>query len=76
VLAEYADGKPGPAEPEPEEAEDGSQEQLETLVELLLPPNAASDERAALRKRLGLPDNSDLDPPVLGRASAPAATSG
>jgi len=29
VLAEYADGKPGPAEPEPEEVETGLEEEID-----------------------------------------------
>jgi hypothetical protein len=77
VLAQYADGKPREAElyPEEEKEEIRLEEEIEALIDLVLPPDASPEERAAARERLRLQDDMDLNPPALDDLALPGANS-
>ncbi len=60
VLAEYGDGKTGPAEEEDTLSEE---DQREAAFDALVPLDWSWEDRVALRERLGLPPEEDLRPP-------------
>jgi hypothetical protein len=62
VLAEYGDGKTGPAEEEDTLSEE---DQREAAFDALVPLDWSWEEREALRERLGLLPEIDIRPPVL-----------
>jgi hypothetical protein len=71
VLAKYADGKRGPAEPEPEEEAGLPEHEIKALIALLLPPGASFEERAALGEQMGWPPEIDVKPPTLDGSLLP-----